>query len=682
MTFAHPQMLWLLAAVLPLLAWFLVWAWRKKQAMIAQFVQSRLLAQLTVGVSARRQKLRLVLLGTAVALILFALARPQLGFAWEEVHQRGLDILVAVDTSRSMLATDVAPSRLARAKLAALDLMRAARSDRLGLIAFAGTAFLQCPLTLDDNAFAESVNYLDVDTIPQGGTAIAEAIDTAIRAFKESEDNHKILVLFTDGEDHEAGVLEAAERAADAGILVFPVGVGTLEGDRLRVVDEQGKTTYLSDFDGQTVVSKLNMQLLEQIAAKTKGDMLRLSGPDPLKLLYEVRLAPLPRSEHSARRFRQYYERFQWPLGLAILLLLAEMFVNERQRVRRTEATVNAANAALRRMVTLLALLLLPWDAHASAHKAFQDFESGNFSNAEQEYRRLLEKKPNDPRLHYNAGTAAYRAGRLDEAATALSAAVLSSDPQLLARAYYNLANTQYRLGERAPAATNTLAHWEDALRHYDSSLKLDPKDADAQFNRDLVARKIEELRKQQQQQQQQQQQDKNQEQEQSQDQKSQSQPNQDQNDPRKQQQQERDRQEQQQQERQQSQSEQEQQQQNREKQQQQKKNERESGQPRQQAQDPSRQDKEPRPEAQEEKGSKPEEQPEPHEREEAQPKPRNQQPPASQQTNAAMGRVIPGQMTPEQARQLLEAARSEERPMIFVPPEAQRAPSGLRRDW
>ena len=681
MTFAHPQMLWLLAAVVPLLAWFLVWAWRKKQAMIAQFVQSRLLAQLTVGVSARRQKLRLVFLGAAVALILFALARPQLGFAWEEVHQRGLDILVAVDTSRSMLATDVAPNRLARAKLAALDLMRAARSDRLGLIAFAGTAFLQCPLTLDDNAFAESVNYLDVDTIPQGGTAIAEAIDTAIRAFKESEDNHKILVLFTDGEDHEAGVLEAAARAADAGILVFPVGVGTLEGDRLRVVDEQGKTTYLSDFDGQTVVSKLNMQLLEQIAAKTKGDLLRLSGPDPLKLLYEVRLAPLPRSEHAARLFRQYYERFQWPLGLAIFLLLAEMFVNERQRVRRTEATVNAANAALRTMVTLLALLLIPDGACASAHKALRDFESGNFSNAEQEYRRLLEKKPDDPRLHYNAGTAAYRAGRLDEAAAALNSAVLSSDPQLLARAYYNLANTQYRLGERAPAATNTLAHWEDALRHYDSSLKLDPKDADAQFNRDLVATKIEELRKQQQQQQQQQQ-DKNQNQEQSQDQKDQSQPNQDKTDKQKQQQERQQQQQQDEQHQNQSEQEREQQQQQQQQNQQQQKDEKESGQPQPQPRDPSRQDKQPQPAAQEEKEAKPEERREPNEREEAQPKPRNQQPPASQETNAAMDRVIPGQMTPEQARQLLEAARSEERPMIFVPPEAQRTPSGLRRDW
>ena len=500
MTFAYPQMLWLLAAVLPLLTWFLIWAWRKKQTLIAQFVQSRLLAQLTVGVSARRQKLRLILSASAVALILFALARPQLGFAWEEAHQRGLDILVAIDTSRSMLATDVAPNRLARAKLAALDLMRAARSDRLGLIAFAGTAFLQCPLTLDDNAFSESVNYLDANTIPHGGTALAEAIDTAIRAFKESADNHKILVLFTDGEDHEAGVLEAAARAAEAQMLIFPVGIGTLEGERLRVVDEQGKTSYLSDFDGKTVVSKLNMQLLEQIAAKTKGDVLRLSGPDPMKLLYEVRLAPLPRSDHSARLFRQYYERFQWPLGLAILLLIAEMFVNDRQRVRRTEAALNAANAALRKIVPLLALLLLPWPAQASAGKAIKDFAHGNFSAAEQEYRRLLEKKPADPRLQYNAGTAAYRAGHLEQAATALSAAVLASDPDLLARAYYNLANTKYRLGERASSPTNTIAHWEAALRDYESSLKLDPKDADAQFNRDFVAKKIEELRQQQQQ--------------------------------------------------------------------------------------------------------------------------------------------------------------------------------------
>src|SRR2546426_12689570 len=197
MRFAHPQMLWLLAVTVLLLAWFLWWAWRKKQSLIAQFVQSRLLAQLTIGISPARQKFRLALIVFAVACAMLALARPQWGFDWEEAKQRGLDIVVAIDTSRSMLAEDIAPNRLARAKLSALDLMQQARSDRLGLVAFAGSAFLQCPLTVDDVAFRQSVEALDVNVIPEGGTALAEAIETTATAFKEG-DNYRILVLFTD----------------------------------------------------------------------------------------------------------------------------------------------------------------------------------------------------------------------------------------------------------------------------------------------------------------------------------------------------------------------------------------------------------------------------------------------------------------------------------------------------
>src|SRR6266568_4627817 len=185
MHFAHPQMLWLLAVTVSLLTWFLWWAWRKKQSLVAQFVQSRLLAQLTIGVSPARQKFRLALMVFAVACAMLALARPQWGFDWEETKQRGLDIVVAIDTSKSMLAEDVAPNRLVRAKLAALDLMQQAKADRLGLVAFAGSAFLQCPLTIDDAAFRQSVDSLDVNIIPQGGTALAQAIETALTAFKE-----------------------------------------------------------------------------------------------------------------------------------------------------------------------------------------------------------------------------------------------------------------------------------------------------------------------------------------------------------------------------------------------------------------------------------------------------------------------------------------------------------------
>src|SRR5437899_3517291 len=229
MNWGNPNILWFLL-VLPVgLIAFFVWSWRKHQLLMAQFIQARLLPSLTVGISPRRQKTRLASIVLAVIFLILALARPQWGFDWEEVKQKGLDIVVAIDVSKSMLAEDIAPNRLARAKLAALDLMQQAKSDRLSLVAFAGSAFLQCPLTIDDSAFRQSVDTLDVNTIPQGGTAIAEAIDTATASFREG-DNHKALVLFTDGEDQDSGAVEAAKRAGEAGIHIYTIGIGSPEG--------------------------------------------------------------------------------------------------------------------------------------------------------------------------------------------------------------------------------------------------------------------------------------------------------------------------------------------------------------------------------------------------------------------------------------------------------------------
>src|SRR3989440_4236432 len=246
MSFANAQILWLLLLVPPALIAFFWWSWRTRQRLITQFIQARLLPGLTVGITPQRQKIRLGCMILAVVCIILALARPQWGFDWEEVKQRGLDIVVAIDTSKSMLAEDIAPNRLARAKLAALDLMQQAKSDRLGLVAFAGSAFLQCPLTIDDAAFRQSVDTLDVNVIPQGGTAIAEAIDTALASFREG-DNHKALVLFTDGEDQDSGALEAAKRAGEAGIHIYTVGIGSTEGELLRITDAKGRTDYIRD---------------------------------------------------------------------------------------------------------------------------------------------------------------------------------------------------------------------------------------------------------------------------------------------------------------------------------------------------------------------------------------------------------------------------------------------------
>ena len=237
--FARPEFLWILLLALPLAAGLFYWSWRVKQKLVQQFVQARLLPTLTVGLSAARQKLRLVLLLAALAGVLAALAGPRWGATWEEARQRGLDIVVAVDTSRSMLARDAAPNRLEKAKLAAFDLMQQAKDDRLGLVAFAGSAFLQCPLTLDDEAFRQGIEALNVGIIPQGGTALSEAIHTALSAFEKGNGNHKVMVLFTDGEDHDedAETLGAVKEAAEAGLRIFTVGVGTAAGELLLEAD-------------------------------------------------------------------------------------------------------------------------------------------------------------------------------------------------------------------------------------------------------------------------------------------------------------------------------------------------------------------------------------------------------------------------------------------------------------
>jgi len=430
------------------------------------------------------------------------MAGPEWGFTWQEAAQRGRDIIVAIDTSRSMLATDVQPDRLTRAKLAALDLLKLGKFDRFGLIAFAGTAFLQCPLTFDDEAFRQSVQILQPGIIPQGGTALAEAIKSARDAFgTDAEENHKILVLFTDGEDHEAQVNEAAERAAAEGVRIFTVGVGTANGELLRVRDEQGNTVYVKDEAGNVVKSHLNEQLLREIATIGKGFYLPLQGGTAMDVLYQKGLAPLPTSERNSKLMKQLKQQFYWPLALGIFLLILEIFIPEQKRVaRKTQAKVQEATTApLAAAVALLLFLGVP-SSLASPTKAQRQYNAREYKSALSEYQDLLTKNPNDPRLHYNAGAAAYQATKFDEAVKQFEAAAASPDLDLQQQSFYNLGNAEFRVGESDSNTQQRSALWEQAIQHYEAALKLNPQDKDAQFNRDLVKKKLEELKKQQQQ--------------------------------------------------------------------------------------------------------------------------------------------------------------------------------------
>ncbi len=325
------------AAYLLWLAVFLVgfyfWAFKSRKKTLGKFTQSNLLSELTASLDSRKRRLKILLISSGVLFCLLALIRPQWGFQWEEVKRRGLDILIAIDTSKSMLAEDVRPNRLERSKLAVKDLVKKLKGDRVGLIAFAGKAFLQCPLTLDYNGFMLSLDSLGVDSVPKGGTSVSSAINTALNSYEGGLSKYKILIIITDGEDHKGKVIEAARQAKAEGIKIFSVGIGTREGELIPFQDEAGRRTYLKDREGNFVKSRLDEKTLQEAALITGGSYVKAAGAEfGLDLIYSEKLSKLEKKEFAGSMRKRYEERFQIPLLLGLLLLVVEPLIRERKR--------------------------------------------------------------------------------------------------------------------------------------------------------------------------------------------------------------------------------------------------------------------------------------------------------------------------------------------------------------
>ena len=633
--------------VVPLLGLFLGWAWRRRRDRVTRFIHTNLVEQLTLRLSAARRKAKLALLLGVVLLLFIVLARPKGGYELQKTETRSLDILVAVDTSRSMLATDQTPNRLERAKLAVLDLMRLAKSDRLGLIAFSGTAFLQCPLTIDRNAFVQNVNSLSTDIIPQGGTAISEAVAEAVRTFEKEEDNHKVLVLMTDGEDHEAGVTDAAQKANDIGMKIFTIGLGSPKGELIQLPNPQtGRLEFLKDESGNVVKSRLNETLLRELSTGTGALYLPLKGANTMERLYESRLAGLTPNRIENQMTKRYIERYQWPLGLAILLLLSEMLLAEGRR-QSQKNTVSTGVA-----LATLGLLLLAPAALATPADARRAMDQNEFGRALLLYEKLLEESPEDARLHYNAGAAAYRAGDFEKARNHFNSTLASSEAPLplQQRAFYNLGNAMFRLGENTENPDDKAKQWIDALKKYEGAFELSqqlentPNDKDAKFNTDIVKARLEQLK-----QQQQQQNDENQDKE-----------NQDKNEQQQEQQQQNSGD--------QKKQEQEQQQKDRQQQEQQQGDDEKK---KQQQQQSSQDEQEKKEEQQKQSGSGEEN--------------KKEQPQPSQgQEQSDAGPAQPdGKMTPDQVRQLLDNLKQKERSLIYRPVQKGKARSrGITKNW
>jgi Ca-activated chloride channel family protein len=473
---------------------------------LERFVAGPLLAALTATSSARRRLAKGGLLLAALALGCVALARPTLGWRQEEMRHRGTDVLFAVDVSRSMLAEDVKPDRLSRARLAVIDLLQKLEGDRVGLVAFAGSAFLQAPLTADHAAFRQSLEALDTDVIPRGGTDIGAALHEAEEAFRIAGQSQKLLVLVTDGEDLTGNARVAAQEAAKQGITVYTVGVGTPTGERIPLARAGGRGLVL-DERGNPVTSKLDEAGLRAIAEATGGFYVPLGAHgEGLDTIYQRVLAEAPKQEFATRMQRIPIERYQWPLGLALALVVGEVLLGERRRSRVAMAAPRAVRA-LASVAPLLGVLLLATTAFASPRDAEKAYAAGAYDEALAHYRAAAQAAPDDARLRFNEGVAAYRAGKHDEAAEAFSKALEGADVQLQQRAYYDLGNARFRMGEAAAKSQPEQARsaLEDSVKAYEAALALDPKDENARFNRDLAKARLEELKQQEEQEKQQQ---------------------------------------------------------------------------------------------------------------------------------------------------------------------------------
>ncbi len=488
MNFGAPNWFWAMA-ILPLLVALYIRAERRSVVRLRDFVSPRLLPELTGNVDHVLRAIRFTCVLLATALAIVALAHPQWGYTYEDVKRRGLDLLFAVDTSRSMLSNDVAPSRLERVKLATQDLINELQGDRVGLIAFAGRAFLQAPLTIDYDAAVESINDLDTKTIPEGGTNIGGAIALAVQTFGKSAMGNRALIIFTDGEELSGDAVKEAKRAADAGVRIFTVGVGTPQGSLIPIESENG-AAFVKDAKGQVVKSKLDENRLREIAQATQGIYLHLeNGPQTMRQLYDAGLSKLKASEVDARLSRRPIERYQWPLSGAIAALIASLFINDRRRKR---------SPRLARPLETVAALLLIAPRLFGAAPGIDAYEQKKYDEALRQFQRVLTEHPANravDKLQFDAGAAAYKLGDYEKALQAFSQALLSPDAQLQSKGHYNLGNTLYEHGEKEKSDEKKLSDWTNALEHYQQTLKIDSQNKEAKENYEFVKKKIDELK-------------------------------------------------------------------------------------------------------------------------------------------------------------------------------------------
>ncbi|MFA5159539.1 MAG: VWA domain-containing protein [Candidatus Omnitrophota bacterium] len=469
MQFFRPEYflyLWLVPAVLV----FYIFSHKLWQKRIHRLVPDEtLLSKLVAGHRKNEWLIRAILSTLAVLCFVLALARPQWGDEKRTAQRKGVDIIFMVDTSLSMLAEDIKPNRLEKAKFEIETFIRNLRGDRVGMVTFAGSGFLQTPLTLDHAAFLLFLDAVQVGFLPDPGTSLVQAIHLAIRAFPQKELKYKALILFTDGEDHEGGIEKAIEEAKQANVRIYCIGLGSAEGEPIPLKNEKKERSgFKKDRNGQMVLTRLNQSLLERLAKETGGIYLPATPGEKEVDVIMKHLRGWGEQQFAEKMIVEREDQYQVFLILALIFLVSEMLI--RRKNRKSPAL----------MACLAAFFLFTGFIGTSQNavkKGNEHFQNKRYQSALEAYRKVQVKNPDAPEVLYDLGTALYKVDSFQESAQDLEAASKKTkDPQLKARALYNTGNVQYRLG-----------NFEEAIDSYKKALALDPSDKDAKYNLEFL---------------------------------------------------------------------------------------------------------------------------------------------------------------------------------------------------
>ncbi|HEX6938303.1 MAG TPA: VWA domain-containing protein [Longimicrobiales bacterium] len=526
MSFARPDLLWL-AVALPLTLGLAVAGHARRRRRVAALLgESALVRRLGGDDLHRFPTARLVLIALAGLALGLAAAGPRWGRRVVETETRALDLVLALDVSKSMWARDLAPDRLERQRLLARRLLRELHGDRIGLVAFAGRAYVLSPLTVDHAALQLYLDALDPAIVSQGGSSLASALRQATdlvrsRATARAD---RAVVLVTDGEalEDEAAVIDAAERAAAAGVVIFPVGVGTPDG---APVPERDPVTgaaigYKRDLGGDVVISRRHDALLERIAEITGGRYLPADRAGATERLI-AELRDLDRTATASDRQVQERERSGWFIAVALLLLAVDAARDRGvrlrsllraptlplSRARRRRPRGGGAPAAAppspsrgalgdpasaRGALALLALGLFAGFGFGDLERGNRLYREGKYAEAVEAYREALADGEDSPALHYNLGTALLRLGRYEEAERHLREALASIDPDTRERTYYNLGNRFLEAGRASPDPEARARLLDAAVEAYKRALRIQPGDVDAKWNLEMALRERE----------------------------------------------------------------------------------------------------------------------------------------------------------------------------------------------